>query len=141
MISMENYLNEYSESHQNKINKLIHKLCVPAILFSVFGLLDSFPIHFNLSFVLIGFALTFYLLTKTTLKLFLFVLIEVAVFEWINLSLKMPFKFYVSASIFSVAWVLQFIGHFLEGKKPSFFKDLLFLFIGPVWVWANLLNE
>jgi uncharacterized membrane protein YGL010W len=36
--------------------------------------------------------------------------------------------------IFVVAWIFQFIGHKIEGKKPSFFKDLQFLLIGPIWL-------
>jgi uncharacterized membrane protein YGL010W len=41
---------------------------------------------------------------------------------------------YSSLVIFAIAWVFQFIGHHLEGKRPSFFKDLQFLLIGPLWV-------
>ena len=39
-------------------------------------------------------------------------------------------------AIFVVAWVGQFIGHAVEGKRPSFFKDLLFLLVGPLWLLA-----
>ncbi len=44
--------------------------------------------------------------------------------------------FWPSLAIFVVAWVGQFIGHKIEGKKPSFFEDLQFLFIGPLWVFS-----
>jgi uncharacterized membrane protein YGL010W len=40
----------------------------------------------------------------------------------------------VSIAIFVLAWIGQFIGHNIEGKKPSFFKDLQFLLIGPAWL-------
>ena len=40
--------------------------------------------------------------------------------------------------IFVVAWIGQFIGHKIEGKKPSFFEDLQFLLIGPMWLLADL---
>ena len=36
--------------------------------------------------------------------------------------------------LFVLAWVGQFIGHKIEGKKPSFFEDLQFLLVGPVWL-------
>ena len=36
--------------------------------------------------------------------------------------------------IFVVAWIGQFVGHKIEGKKPSFFKDLQFLLVGPMWL-------
>lgn len=44
----------------------------------------------------------------------------------------------VSVIIFAVARVGQFYGHKIEGKKPSFFKDIQFLLIGPAWVLDNM---
>ena len=41
-----------------------------------------------------------------------------------------------SVVIFIVAWIGQFVGHAVEGKRPSFFKDLQFLLIGPLWLLA-----
>ena len=52
--------------------------------------------------------------------------------------LPVGFKFYFG--VFVVAWIGQFVGHKIEGKKPSFFEDLQFLLIGPAWV-ANSLSE
>ena len=49
------------------------------------------------------------------------------------LGLSLPL-FYSSLAIFVIAWIGQFYGHKLEGKKPSFLKDLQFLLIGPAWV-------
>jgi uncharacterized membrane protein YGL010W len=40
----------------------------------------------------------------------------------------------VALGIFVAAWILQFIGHKIEGKKPAFFQDLQFLLIGPLWL-------
>jgi uncharacterized membrane protein YGL010W len=40
----------------------------------------------------------------------------------------------VCLGIFVLAWIGQFYGHKVEGKKPSFFKDLQFLLIGPAWL-------
>ena len=46
----------------------------------------------------------------------------------------MPQVFWPCVAIFVVAWIGQFIGHHVEGKKPSFFQDVQFLLIGPVWL-------
>ena len=46
--------------------------------------------------------------------------------------------FITSLVIFVVAWIGQFYGHKIEGQKPSFFKDLQFLLIGPAWVFEKL---
>ncbi len=43
-----------------------------------------------------------------------------------------------SLAIFVIAWIGQFYGHKVEGKKPSFLKDLQFLLIGPAWVFEKL---
>ena len=43
-----------------------------------------------------------------------------------------------STAIFVVAWIGQFVGHKIEGKKPSFFEDLRFLLIGPLFVLSFL---
>ena len=42
----------------------------------------------------------------------------------------------IFAVAFVLAWLGQFIGHLIEGKKPSFFKDLMFLLIGPAWLMS-----
>jgi uncharacterized membrane protein YGL010W len=52
----------------------------------------------------------------------------------------LPIGFKVWASIFVVAWIGQFVGHKIEGKKPSFFEDLQFLLIGPAWVVNSLMG-
>jgi uncharacterized membrane protein YGL010W len=44
----------------------------------------------------------------------------------------------LSIAIFVVAWIGQFIGHKIEGKKPSFLDDLRFLLIGPLFVLGFL---
>lgn len=41
---------------------------------------------------------------------------------------------WIYSAIFVVAWIAQFYGHHVEGKKPSFFADLQFLMIGPLWL-------
>ena len=47
----------------------------------------------------------------------------------------------ISLYIFVIAWIGQFIGHKIEGKKPSFFQDLQFLLIGPAWLLSFFYNK
>ncbi len=142
MNRLENYLSQYSESHQNKTNILIHKFCVPAIMFSVLGILKAFPVPetwplwLDWSFFLIIGALLFYASFKSLkliLAMILFILPQVLILEFLR-----PRFFLLSLLIFIVAWGFQFIGHKIEGKKPSFFKDLFFLLIGPIWVVKSI---
>lgn len=50
-----------------------------------------------------------------------------------------PWLFYLI--IFVVAWIGQFYGHKVEGKKPSFFKDIQFLMIGPAWLMSFIYKK
>jgi uncharacterized membrane protein YGL010W len=43
--------------------------------------------------------------------------------------------------VFVLAWIGQFIGHKIEGKKPSFIKDIQFLLIGPIWLLSDIYNK
>jgi uncharacterized membrane protein YGL010W len=135
---------EYGASHQNGTNKLIHWVCVPAIMFSLIVLLFSIPfftertIIANWAFPFLIGALIYYF-RLSTLMFFGFVAIG-------SLMLWGASAFYnaldrdvvhltiYAVGIFVVAWIGQFIGHKIEGKKPSFLKDVRFLLIGPAWL-------
>jgi uncharacterized membrane protein YGL010W len=144
MNRLEKYLNVYAESHQNPTNILIHKFCVPAIMFSVLGMLkampvpESWPLWLDWSFFAVLGALIFYASFKN-LKVFtmmvLFILPQVLLLEYLR-----PRFFLLCLFIFIFAWIFQFIGHKIEGKKPSFFTDLFFLLIGPIWVMKSFLS-
>lgn len=132
--TLEQWLSEYSVSHQNLINKRIHWLCVPTIFVSILGMGMSLSVWITL--VLSALVLLFYVQLSTPLFLAMgiFILICLAVMA------AMPLGFKAWASVFVIAWIGQFIGHKIEGKKPSFFEDLQFLLIGPAWVANNFLG-
>jgi uncharacterized membrane protein YGL010W len=145
MTRLDSYLTEYSKSHQNPTNILIHKFCVPVIMFSVLGLLKAMPVPESWplwldwsSFVIFG-VLLFYAGLKN-IKVFvmmvLFILPQVLLLEYLR-----PRFFLLSLFLFIVAWIFQFIGHKIEGKKPSFFNDIFFLLIGPIWVVKFLTDK
>ncbi len=141
---MQWFLDKYGESHQNATNKLIHWACVPSIMFSLLGLMYAIPfpvergLFTNWAAVFLGLALLYYL--RLSIPMFLgFVVIgglmllgNNAIYQAIGQSAGALSL--VSLIIFAVAWVGQFIGHKIEGKKPSFFEDLQFLLIGPAWL-------
>lgn len=47
---------------------------------------------------------------------------------------------FLPVSLFAIGWILQFIGHYFEGKPPEFFKDYRFLFVGLRW-WLKKMRE
>lgn len=139
-------LSEYGESHQNKTNKAIHWICVPAIFFSVVALIASIPSGFlnsilgNSSFanwatIVLVLVMIYYLSLSVTLSIGMLLFSVVCLYgvSLVVTNIAMPL-WQVALIIFVVAWIGQFYGHKVEGKKPSFFKDLQFLMIGPAWL-------
>jgi uncharacterized membrane protein YGL010W len=140
------WLGEYAESHQNPTNKLLHWICVPPIVLAVMGLLWAAPVPREFSAVSVWLnwatlaaaaALIYYLLLSPPLALGL-LLAFAALLAIIRLLAELPWPLWLSSLvIFVIAWIGQFVGHALEGKRPSFFKDLQFLLIGPLWLLAS----
>ena len=139
-------LDEYGESHQNPVNKSLHWICVPVILWTIVALLWAVP--FPESVKLGGYPLNWAILAlllvqiyyfRLSLRLAIGMLIIVAVMlwltHWVAVNISLPL-WQVAVALFVVAWIGQFIGHVVEGKRPSFFKDLQFLLIGPAWLMS-----
>ena len=139
---LDQYFAEYSKSHENPINKRIHIIAVPLIFFSVLGLLMSIPTpgwffettDWSTPFI-IG-ALVFYFSFRSP-RLNLVIIGFIAV-QLLLLQFLRPHLFVPCLIIFVLAWIAQFYGHHLEGRKPAFFRDLFFLLIGPLWVLRSL---
>lgn len=141
--TLRDWLNEYSESHQNPRNKTLHWICIPQIVFSVFLALKVIPLGgawLNPASVAALLALAYYARLSWQLALgatLLFGLMY-AVILAIESSLGAGWMLGIAAAVFVEAWIGQFIGHNLEGARPSFFKDLQFLMIGPLWLLADV---
>ena len=145
MRSVGEWLEEYGTSHQNTTNKFLHWLCVPAIVFALLGLLRSVPSPalfadlspwLNWATLAAAAALLYYVLLSPRLALGVLIAF-IAMFALTQALARASWPLWVSSLvIFVIAWVGQFIGHALEGKRPSFFKDLQFLLIGPLWLLA-----
>ena len=147
MKSINEWLSEYGESHQNSTNKKVHFICVPLIFFSIIGILYSvklvhvFGIEITLAHVmLVGVAIYYFFLSVPIaigMVLYaIFCLILCYAIEW-----GIGHLLIISILLFVLAWVAQFYGHNIEGKKPSFLKDVQFLLIGPAWIMSFLLKK
>ena len=82
------WIDEYSESHQHPVTRLMHTFGIPMIAISILLIIPSIFI---------------------------------------------PSLWRIALGLFVVGWVLQFIGHWFEGKPPEFMKDYRFLFVGLRW--------
>jgi uncharacterized membrane protein YGL010W len=126
-------LAHYEESHRDPRNEKIHFVAIPLILVSLAGLL--FSLHPWVAYGFILASLVYYA------RLSLFWLGTMTVVSAIALALVHAMGEHVltwSLIIFIGAWIAQFVGHKLEGKKPSFFEDLQYLWVGPMFVLSKL---
>ncbi len=144
MRKLRSWLDEYGESHQDHTNKAIHWICVPVIFFSIVGLLYSvrLPIMlrdrpYNLAiFALLAVTIYYFMLSwKISIGMFLFSVLCLYGCKYIERHAPIPL-WQISIILFVAAWVGQFVGHKIEGKKPSFLKDFQFLLIGPAWLMS-----
>jgi uncharacterized membrane protein YGL010W len=142
MRSVEDWLAEYGTSHANPANKLLHWICVPAIVLAVLGLLWSLPVPdaiarrgplLNWTTLVMLAGLAYYALLSPRLALGMLAPLALAVLALERLAQLATPLWRTCLVIFVVAWIGQFIGHAIEGRRPSFFKDLQVLLIGPLW--------
>ncbi|MFK3740310.1 DUF962 domain-containing protein [Massilia sp. TN1-12] len=127
-------LARYADSHRNPTNERIHFVCVPVIVFTLLGILWS--IHPLAAVAACAAALWYYLRLSRpfALGMLALALAMLAVLALLPPLAVLP----LSIAVFVVAWIGQFIGHQIEGKKPSFLDDLRFLLIGPLFVLGFL---
>ncbi len=155
MKTIDQWLAEYQESHQNKTNKLFHWVCVPIIMWTVIALLWSIPhdylstmiggeagTFFNWATIAMVLASMFYLRLSFTMFLGMtLVSVVMLIATYFIAQLTFAPLWAIALAAFVIAWIGQFIGHKIEGKKPSFFKDLQFLLIGPAWLLSFIYDK
>ncbi len=145
LTTVQDWLNEYGESHTNQTNEMIHWICVPLIALSVIGMLWSLPVpdaflrispimNWGMLFMMAAVVYYFILSPSLAIGMILVISIFIAALVWMD-GFSIPL-WQICVAIFVLAWIGQFIGHAIEGKRPSFFKDLQFLMIGPMWLLA-----
>ncbi|MBQ4830017.1 DUF962 domain-containing protein [Alteromonas sp. MMG017] len=148
MRTIEKLLLQYNESHQNKTNVLIHAIAVPSIYFVTLGLIWAIPVpdfiaDFNVTWAhLLAIPILFYYFKLSGPIGAAMTLLTIVCFGGINLIAYYGLNVWLFClSLFVVMWILQFIGHKIEGKKPSFLEDLRFLLVGPAWWWMHWLKR
>lgn len=147
------WLDEYGKSHQNSVNKKIHWICVPLIMLSLIGLLSSIPYSYVINlknymfkidfaiFFLFLVSIYYYKLSRTLfIGMLLVSIVLIMGVKLLTTSIAYPL-WQTSLIIFIIAWIGQFIGHKIEGEKPSFFEDLQFLLIGPAWLLSFIYKK
>ncbi|MCU6496392.1 DUF962 domain-containing protein [Rugamonas sp. A1-17] len=132
--TIDTLLAKYSESHLNPTNEVIHFICVPIIVFTLLGLLWAAHPLLAVAVTLASLVYYFKLSKPFAVGMLLMSTVMLALLAALPDKAILP----LSLAIFVLAWIGQFIGHKIEGKKPSFFDDLRFLLIGPLFVLGFL---
>ncbi len=148
--SIQDWFDAYGVSHQNATNKLIHWICVPTIYFCVVGLLWSIPVPDAPPFssphlvakIAVGLVAFFYLRISFPIMIGMLAwsLLCLALCRYLDLHATWPL-WAICVVLFVLAWIGQFYGHKIEGKKPSFLDDLQFLMIGPAWLMGFIYRK
>jgi uncharacterized membrane protein YGL010W len=144
------WMTEYGESHRHPVNERLHCICVPLIVLSVLGLLWSLPVPDAFARIspwlnyatLVALGTVAYYFRLSARLAIAAALALAAMLATLSATTSAPWPLWkISLAVFAAGWSGQFIGHAIEGRRPSFFKDLQFLLIGPLWLVTNLFRR
>jgi uncharacterized membrane protein YGL010W len=139
-------LANYSRDHENATNQAIHLVCVPLILWSVIATMWTIPVPGTwfqpgtFAGALMAALAAWYFRDSRALGVGAVVafLLAGALCWGIANAIGMRGLLVTAIAVFVAAWIGQFIGHRIEGKRPSFFTDLVYLLVGPAWTLSKL---
>ncbi|WP_111977073.1 Mpo1 family 2-hydroxy fatty acid dioxygenase [Algibacillus agarilyticus] len=153
MKTLADLFNQYSVSHQNPLNKKIHMYAVPAIYISFLGLINSVALPWSIGghqltllYPILCLFLTWYFYYSFIIGIYMGVISFIGLLglHFYTVLLGLPdvnADVHLCAGVFMIAWVAQFYGHKVEGRKPSFLEDIFFLLVGPAWVSVPVLSK
>ena len=149
MKPVDTWMVEYAYSHQHPVNKIIHRICIPVIIFSLAGMLRVIPFpEFPVSLFILNWATIFlfivlvyyfYLSWRLAIGMLICTLMLYAILLWLESTVTNLGQ--ISVILFIIGWFGQFIGHTIEKKRPSFFLDIQFLLIGPLFLLTELYRK
>ena len=148
--TIDEWFDAYGHSHQNPLNEVIHWVCVPLIAFSLIALLHALPTGplgtvapwFDWAMVLVVVASIFYLRLSFSIAVGMMIMTGLAISIIVTWDRFVPWPLWpVAAGVFVLSWIAQFIGHRIEGEKPSFLEDLQFLLVGPAWLLNKIYRK
>lgn len=143
MSKLERLLSQYAAYHLDRKNVLTHFVGIPLIVFSIMcltarvGLMIS---GFELTLaLLLSIASVIYYLSLDKIFGLIMLLVFAVTYPLALMIAKMSLMSWLiwSVGIFVVGWIIQFIGHYYEKKKPAFMDDVIGLAIGPLFVLAE----
>lgn len=128
-------IGQYAESHRHPTNIAIHWVCVPIIVWCTLTLF--WVIHPAVAIAAVIGSLGYYARLSPTFAAVMALFAGACLWSLTVI----PHAGWIALGVFVAAWIAQFIGHRIEGQKPSFLEDLQFLLIGPVFLLAKLFRK
>lgn len=141
--------NTYASYHQTKINQIFHIIGIPLIIISLIIALNWFKLSFlhhgevPFSWVLLIILTAYYItLGQPKVAVVMFVLYAILDFIVMGIGLLLTFKFQLIAALllFFIGWILNFIGHSIEKRKPAFLHNLLQTLIAPIFITDEIMQ-
>ncbi|SEO25900.1 Uncharacterized membrane protein YGL010W [Mucilaginibacter gossypiicola] len=153
---VDRYFREYEKSHQDRVNRIIHYICIPTLAFSLFGLIWAIPFphlgflgvyngYFNWASFIIAIAIYYYLKLSPIISYFiLFILLgfSYGIMELVAWQQAGGLPMYlICVMIFVPSLAVLRIGETREGKNPKTYMDIKSLAIAPAYLLNQLLNK
>lgn len=129
-------LAHYGESHRHPTNERIHYVAIPLIMLSLVGLI--YALHPYAAYAFIAASMVYYVRLSWV---FFLTMLGGSALVLALVHLMGEQRVALCTGIFVGAWIFQFIGHKIEGKKPSFFEDIQYLWVGPLFVLSHLFGK
>lgn len=129
---------EYARFHATRGNQACHYFAIPLIVLSVLAMLAPLGLfqvggHVVTAAELVVIGITLYYLTLDPILALLMLAVS-ALFVMVG----RPMGFAAGLGLFVFGWIVQFVGHYAyEKKSPAFFRNLVHLLVGPLWVLAK----
>ena len=150
MREIHQWFGSYADDHQNPANRAIHWVCVPVIMWCVIAALWTIPpvapqwFRPGMWSVLAMFAtfLFYHRLSRNLSWAMALAFIAAGAITWTLYGALGPRSLLILAAVlFVLAWIGQFIGHAIEGRRPAFLTNIVQLLIGPAWLMGKLLRR
>jgi uncharacterized membrane protein YGL010W len=133
---VDRYFAEYASYHADRRNLVCHEIGIPLIVWAIFALLELVKLGaVDLAAITATLVILFYL--SLDMRLGLVAIVAFAVLYLAGRYTPWP----VAIIAFVVGWILQFVGHGYEGKKPAFFTNVIHLLVGPLWICSLLVRR
>lgn len=145
---IDRWLDSYSRDHRDPRNQIIHLVCVPLILWSVLAMLWTIPVPpglgqpgFWAGMAMFFTAIYYWRLSRPLGFGMVLMYVVMGLATFLLHQLLGQDLLWLAIAVFVLAWIGQFVGHKIEGARPSFFTDLQYLLIGPLWTLSKLFRK